>query len=54
MVTGKKYIRFAMTLDMAKDFAELKAIAENEIAAQLTDAQYAAMLIKWAIKQKKS
>ena len=49
----QKAIRFALTEEVGEDFQELKRKAEDELAASLTDAQYAAMLIKWAINRKK-
>lgn len=49
----QKFIRFALTEEMGADFRAMKENAENQLACKLTDARYAAMLIKWAVDRQK-
>jgi len=47
----KKQLRVTLTGDDVKAFTERKMEAENALGIKLTDAQYAAMIIKKALSQ---
>lgn len=49
-MNNRKNLRISIPEDDAKDFDAAKRRAEDQLACKMTDSQYAASLVRWAIR----
>ena len=53
MPNNRKHVRIAIPADLVDAFRDAKKDVESSLRVDMTDAQFAAHLIRWALKQEK-